>query len=189
MKKTFKGFTLVECLVAMAILAIAGTLMAGIYANVASRNNFNTFNNASLSNQMAYIEKYENAATFSIQNNVDNDTATEKTKPRHIKYPSSNNGKTAYVKVKNSTTNLEYSFPVDIYIMYSRDTHNKSSNDTDYSKGVAGSSNNWELVDSGKKDSNGDPIMIWKEKADNNGGRIGNDNENNLRYKYLLGHT
>lgn len=142
MKKTFKGFTLVECLVAMAILAIAGTLMAGIYANVASRNNFNTFNNASLSNQMAYIEKYENANTVKITN-----THSGTTPPS-----GPNSGTTAYVKVKNSTTNLEYSFPVDIYIMYSRDTHNVGSNNATYSSMYA-------------------------------------EDDHNLRYKYILGHT
>lgn len=149
MKKTFKGFTLVECLVAMAILAIAGTLMAGIYANVASRNNFNTFNNASLSNQMAYIEKYENANTVKITNTHSGTTPPSGT----------NSGTTAYVKVKNSTTNLEYSFPVDIYIMYSRDTHNVGSNN---------------------KDADGNTATYSTMYA---------ENDHNLRYKYILGHT
>lgn len=149
MKKTFKGFTLVECLVAMAILAIAGTLMAGIYANVASRNNFNTFNNASLSNQMAYIEKYENANTVKITNTHSGTTPPSGT----------NSGTTAYVKVKNPTTSLEYSFPVDIYIMYSRDTHNVGSNN---------------------KDADGNTATYSPMYA---------EDDHNLRYKYILGHT
>lgn len=185
MKKTFKGFTLVECLVAMAILAIAGTLMAGIYANVASRNNFNTFNNASLSNQMAYIEKYEKADTVKISN------AHSGTNP-----PSGNNtGTNSYIKVKKGSDS--YAFPVDVYIMYSRDTHNKSSAESGYSQGIAGSNNNWKLVDTGKKDANGDPIMEWQEASAGENGRLNgnasthentNENEKNLRYKYLLGH-
>lgn len=146
MKKTFKGFTLVECLVAMAILAIAGTLMAGIYSNVASRNNFNTFNNASLSNQMAYIEKYEKADTVKITNTHSG------TNP-----PSgSNSGSNAYVKVKKGSDS--YSFPVDIYIMYSRDTHNVGSNNKD-------------------GDGNTATYSTWYS-----------EDNHNLRYKYLLGH-
>lgn len=146
MKKTFKGFTLVECLVAMAILAIAGTLMAGIYANVASRNNFNTFNNASLSNQMAYIEKYEKADTVKISN------AHSGTNP-----PSGNNtGTNSYIKVKKGTDS--YAFPVDVYIMYSRDTHNVGSNNKD-------------------ADGNTATYSTWYS-----------EDNHNLRYKYLLGH-
>lgn len=180
MKKTFKGFTLVECLVSMAILAVAGTLMAEIYAAVATRNNFNHFNNSSLANQMAYVEKYMDAETLTIP------SAHTGTTP-----PSGNNaGTNAYVKIKNTTTNFEYSFPVDIHILYSRDTQNRGSNDGSYSQGVAGSNDNWELVDSGKVDPiTHDKIMIWQQKSDNSGGRVGNDNEHNLRYKYLLGHT
>lgn len=151
MKKFFKGFTLVECLVAMAILAIASTLMASIYANVAARNNFNHFNNTSLANQMAYIEKYENSETVKITNTYSGTTPPHPTE--------TNSGTTAYVKVKNSTTSFEYSFPVDIYIMYSRDTHN---------------------VGSSGKDANGQSATysgVYSEK------------DNNLRYKYILGHT
>lgn len=155
MKKFFKGFTLVECLVAMAILAIASTLMASIYANVAARNNFNHFNNTSLANQMAYIEKYENSETVKITNTYSGTTPPSGT----------NSGTSAYVKVtkfKSDGTTLDtassYSFPVDIYIMYSRDTHN---------------------VGSSGKDANGQSATysgVYSEK------------DNNLRYKYILGH-
>ena len=142
MKKTFKGFTLVECLVAMAILAIAGTLMAEIYAAVATRNNFNHFNNSSLTNQMAYIEKYTHSKTVTIES-----THTGTTPPS-----GTNSGTGAYIKITNSTTNDVYSFPVDIHIMYSRDTHDVGSDEAAYSPMYA-------------------------------------ENEHNLRYKYILGHT
>lgn len=160
MKKFFKGFTLVECLVAMAILAIASTLMASIYANVAARNNFNHFNNTSLSNQMKYIEQYENSETVKITNTYSGTTPPSGT----------NSGTSAYVKVtkcksdgtvdpSDATLCPSYSFPVDIYIMYSRDTHN---------------------VGSSGKDANGQSATysgVYSEK------------DNNLRYKYILGHT
>ncbi|MDE7287900.1 MAG: prepilin-type N-terminal cleavage/methylation domain-containing protein [Oscillospiraceae bacterium] len=125
MKKTFKGFTLVECLVAMAILAIAGTLMAEIYAAVATRNNFNHFNNSSLTNQMAYVEKYTHSKTVTIAS-----THSGTTPPSYA----SNSGTNAYVKITNPETGYEYSFPVDIHILYSRDTHDVGSDETAYSK-------------------------------------------------------
>ena len=41
MKKHIKGFTLIECLIALAILGIASLTMAQIYASVAQRNRNN----------------------------------------------------------------------------------------------------------------------------------------------------
>ncbi|MBD5141290.1 MAG: prepilin-type N-terminal cleavage/methylation domain-containing protein [Ruminococcus sp.] len=150
MRKTFKGFTLVECLVAMAILAIAGTLMAEIYATVSTRNNANNFMNTSLANQMKYIEQYEQTDTVKIASTHSGTTPPSGT----------NSGTTAYVKVTNPTTNYEYSFPVDIYVMYSRDKDSKGSNDADYG-GVASSFS----MDGGS------------------------EKQGNLRYKYILGHN
>ncbi len=180
MKKTFKGFTLVECLVAMAILAIASTLMASIYANVNRRNNFNHFNNTSLANQMAYIEKYENAQTVKIEYD---EPATPTTTP-----PSgTNSGTSAYVKITNSTTSESYSYPVDIYIMYSRDSAGQSSTNDD---GTA--NNNYSAYASGISTS--DTIKIINDDGSQSfttvtrDGAIGNDNLHNLRYKYVLGH-
>lgn len=147
MKKTFKGFTLVECLISMAILAIAGALMAGIYSTVTTRNNFNTFNNSSLANQMAYIEKYEKANTVKITN-----VHSGNNPPDYA----NNSGTNAYVKITKGSDS--YTFPVDIYIMYSRDTHNVGSNN---------------------KDEDGNNATYSTMYA---------ESEHNLRYKYLLGH-
>lgn len=174
--RKFKGFTLVECLVAMAILAIACMTLGGIEASVARRNRFNHFANSSLANQMAYVEKYENAETVKINNTITSGTTTPPT--------GTNSGATAYVQVTkvkhNSTntvdltnldTNSKCSFPVDIYVMYSRDTNNKSSKDAAYGD-VAGSMST-NSVDTSTNDS----------KTTNT------ENSGNLRYKYLLGHT
>lgn len=180
MKKNVKGFTLVECLVAMAILAIASTLMAGIYASVNKRNNFNHFNNTSLANQMAYIEKYEKAATLPIyyggldsSKNTKKDTqltgASPARKPPH-EHVSTNSGESAYVQVQkldkdgNEVATDKYSFPVDIFVMYSRDTHDVAS-----SVPNASSPN--------ERTSNTHYSQVFSEQKDN------------LRYKYVLGHT
>lgn len=163
MKKTFKGFTLVECIVSLAILAIACMTLGGIEAAVAQKNNYNHFVNSSLSNQMAYIEKYENADTVKIAN-----TYTGSKPPND----SSNTDVKAYVKVtkltdENGTAikNNTYSFPVDIYVMYSRDTHNIGSNNKDAD---------------GKTVSYGNVASGFSKDGTS-------EKEGNLRYKYILG--
>lgn len=178
MKKTFKGFTLVECLVSMAILAIACMTLGGIEAAVARRNNVNHFNNTSLANQMAYIEKYSDSETVKIINTYSGGSAK---KPPN----GTNSGTTAYVKVTkikqipasetdpskydplsknfivaNRAANSSCSYPVDIYVMYSRDTKDVKSNDSNYGT-VASSITNTSS---------------------------GVEGESNLRYKYILGH-
>ncbi|MDE6132549.1 MAG: type II secretion system GspH family protein [Oscillospiraceae bacterium] len=170
MKKTFKGFTLVECLVAMAILAIASTLMAEIYATVSQRNNFNHFTNSSLSNQMKYIEQYTKSKTLTVYFG-DSDSykgataagATTKYPPHHSSNAKNSEGRYVSVtRLDDSDKKMDdntYSFPADIYVMYSRDTHDVGSNN---------------------KDANDDPATyspMYSEKNDN------------LRYKYVLGHT
>lgn len=156
MKKTFKGFTLVECLVALAILAIACQILGGIAVHVGRTNTYNHFMNSSLSNQMAFIENYEKTNTVKITNTHSGTTPPSGT----------NSGTTAYVKVtkfKSNGTDLDtsssYSYPVDIYIMYSRDTNNKGSNEADY----------------------GDIASAYSKSG-------ANEKEGNLRYKYILGH-
>lgn len=158
MKKTFKGFTLVECLVAMALLAIACMTLGGIEAAVARRNNANHFNNTSLANQMAYIEKYSNGAVETVS--IKSTYTTANVPPN-----GTNSGTTAYVKVTKLTgeggtavSNNTYSYPVDIYVMYSRDNADKSSSETGYGT-IAGSMS----------------------------GTGSSEKEGNLRYKYVLG--
>ncbi len=186
MKKTFKGFTLVECLIAMAILAIAGTLMAEIYAAVTTRNNYNHFMNSSLANQMAYIEKYTNAEAVPIyfggldgskkpkkDAKIDGAGATREAPHTYIS-SGNNKGTNAYAQVQkldksgNVVPNDKYSFPVDIFVMYSRDNQNDAS-------GKAKSGSEYEREYNGFYNSS----KIKFSAEDNS----------NLRYKYILGHT
>ena len=168
MKKHFKGFTLIECIVALAILGIASLTMAQIYASVSQRNKNNHLVNTSLSNQMAYVEKYTDSQAVPIYFNEE--SGASKTDPQSLsssttKYPPHKESgsvtvKTNYVKItkvgvdahgnKTLSTDDVYSFPVDTFILKSRDRNDKAAGDTGY---------------------------------------VGETEDNyNLRYKYLLGH-
>lgn len=127
MKKSFKGFTLVECIVALAILGVASLTMAQIYATVSLRNKNNHMINTSLSNQMAYVETYTDSEAYPIYYNNSN-TADTSTIPPHM--TGSTGG--ANVKIVSSYNNYEYSYAADIYVLKSRDGNDKDSDDTGY---------------------------------------------------------
>ncbi|MGN0691535.1 MAG: type II secretion system protein [Oscillospiraceae bacterium] len=55
--KRLKGFTLIECIVAMAIIGITSLLMVQVYGTVAKMNQDNNRINNSLEAQMKYAEK------------------------------------------------------------------------------------------------------------------------------------
>jgi len=182
MKKRLKGFTLVECLIALAILGIASLTMAQIYAGVSKRNKSNNFVNTSLSNQMAYVEKYTDAETVKIYYNG---TSTSSKDPNvdttDKKPPHSGAGAVTHkdnyvtiVRVKSDGKTLDtsqtYSFPVDTYVLYSRDNNNVNSLGKDEDGNSVGfSTQYYEFFAS---ESN-------PTKEDNY----------NLRYKYILGHS
>lgn len=54
--KMLKGFTLIECIVAMALIGIASLLMVQVYGTVAKMNRDNNRLNNSLEKQMEYAE-------------------------------------------------------------------------------------------------------------------------------------
>lgn len=190
MKKHIKGFTLIECLIALAILGIASLTMAQIYAGVSKRNRNNQIMNTSLSNQMSYVERYtasqavpiyygnyyDTSANKSKPDPEANKTSTTK-KPPHQKSISTNCNYVKITKVKDGKDPLDttyttadrvsdstYSFPVDIYVLLSRDNNDKNSNDSSFS---------------GQYDDlfeNPDTSKTYEDDM-------------NLRYRYLLGHT
>lgn len=136
MKKRFKGFTLIECIVALAILGIASLTMAQIYANVSRRNKMNHLVNTSLSNQMAYVEKYTNTQAVPIYygnttNKPDSHSLNVKTggvkgdgaPPHKVSGSLTQKNVLKITKYKDATnlTKEEYSFPTDIYVLKSRD--------------------------------------------------------------------
>ncbi len=132
MKKTFKGFTLIECIVSLAILGIAALTMAQIYAGVAMRNRRNHELNSSMANQTAYIEKQIKddsgaVSVFKYQNTDDPDTNTT---PPHS-HLSQNKVTDSYILIKDQNGN-EYSYPVDVYLLKSRDKQNRDDEDAGY---------------------------------------------------------
>ncbi|MDE5577366.1 MAG: type II secretion system GspH family protein [Oscillospiraceae bacterium] len=119
MKRKLKGFTLIECLVALAILGVASLTMAQIYASVARKNMANHTNNTSIAKQMEFIEKElrENGAV-----EIKYDGGASAPNP-----PSGTNiAQNSYIEVERSDgTKLTY--PVDIYILNSRDANGEQS--------------------------------------------------------------
>lgn len=167
MKKTFKGFTLVECIVALAVLGVASLTMAQIYARVAARNRENHLVNTSLANQVAYVEKYSTDIAEMVKLEF-SDTIANTTTPPH----ESGTANSYYVMIESNYkadanvyeydiyNNNKYSYGVDLYILKSRDSANKVY-----------------------EDPAGTP------SAGNVGYEELKENPNNLRYKYLTGHV
>ena len=176
MRKSFKGFTLIECLVALAILGLASLTMAQIYASVSARNKMNHLVNTSLSNQMAYVEKYTNTDAVPIYfgdightgvSASDPNYSSTDRKPPHVSHPSADNrypSDPQYPSIKIESTYAikdkptgtsgknNYSYAADIYVLKSRDRDNNT-------------------LDTSTRDAG-------YTEADYN-----------LRYKYILGHN
>lgn len=55
--KRLKGFTLIECIVAMAIIGVTSLLMVQVYGTIAKMNRDNNSMNNSMEKQMEYVEK------------------------------------------------------------------------------------------------------------------------------------
>ena len=145
MKKRFKGFTLIECLVALGVLGIASLTMAQIYANVSRRNTMNHLVNTSLSNQMAYVEKYtgteaipvyyggaENASSNKVNGTSGGEPPHVKTSgdPLNFRITKYNPGASGAGPSLSDTE--VYSYPADVYVLLSRDRSNKSSKDSGF---------------------------------------------------------
>ncbi len=172
MKKSFRGFTLIECLIALAILGIASLVMAQIYAEV-GRTNLNNHNvNTSLSYQMKVVEKatgtdsipiyYGSTSATPVADNHSASKSGDCNPPSKVTDVSTQKN---YIEIKkyDSAGNLTgemYSYPVDIYVLLSRDKADEPSK-----KLVSGT---------------------WVDNPAYNG----SDEKNiSLRYKYIVGHS
>ena len=134
MKKT-KGFTLIECIVAMAVLAVASLVMAQIYADISMINRLNHNDNTSLAQQMKYVEQKTNSEAIGIlfNNSAAKDTNTA---APHV----GNRG--TYIKIVSSLDNSQYSYSTDTYVLLSRDRNDANSSKPTY---VGDSESNYDL--------------------------------------------
>lgn len=118
-KKHIKGFTLIECLVALAILGIASLVMAEIYASVSKINLSNHNVNTSLSYQMKFVEqKTESEAVIIYPDGGTTSTPDTSTVPPHKAKALKN----ITIKSDYGSKN-QYSYPVDIRALLSRDSN------------------------------------------------------------------
>lgn len=126
MKRKFKGFTLIECLVALALLGVASLTMAQIYASVSKMNLKNHQNNTSISNQEQFIEtelKEKGAVEIKYGQSI---LATNPPPPS-----GDNEATKSYIQIKDSSGNT-FSYPVDIYVLRSRDGSDRGSDHAAY---------------------------------------------------------
>ena len=111
MMKKVKGFTLIECLVAMAIIGVTSLLMVQVYGTVAKMNKENTQTNNSIERQMQYAEKQltEVAAQINGSPNPDKDAV----KIVHLSsYDASAAGNVGKVKIKQDKAPSSAQFDV-----------------------------------------------------------------------------
>lgn len=118
--KKCKGFSLIECIVALAILGIASLTMAEIYACISRMNINNHMVNTSLAYQMKMVETKTNSEAVKIPSNETTTTGT----PPHMR------SNVNHFCIENVETGEIYSFPVDCYVLLSRDRNDKNSDES-----------------------------------------------------------
>ena len=134
--KKLKGFTLVECLVAMAVLGIASLTIAQVYGAVALMNRDNHVNNTSLSEQMRYVERQTGAEAIHVP--AEN--------PALQVYPTGHEHAGEFVNeerpqlattdsqivvFKSGLDGTEYTVGADIYVLESKDVDGNTISDDD----------------------------------------------------------
>jgi prepilin-type N-terminal cleavage/methylation domain-containing protein len=128
-----RGFTLVECLVALAVLGVASLTMATIYSAVARMSRDNEFMNISLSEQMKYVEARTagNTEAVAIEGTpVTDELTTHGVDTTNTYYVTVTGGPADSTgAIANSYT---YEYGVNMYVLYSRDVKDNSSADSGY---------------------------------------------------------
>lgn len=146
MKLKFKGFTLIECLVALAVLGIASLIMAQIYANVSRINRSNHITNTSLAYQMKYVENYSTDADDTVSMLYGGAAGAASADPSKPPAKTSTETNDNYMSIQLKGTSLggltqsagytylnnTYSLETDMYVLLSRDSSDKSSSDAAY---------------------------------------------------------
>lgn len=70
MKRSFKAFTLIECLVALAVLGIASLLLVQAYTQLMKMTNLNNAVYTSIADQMADVEKSSTGNAKELSNPI-----------------------------------------------------------------------------------------------------------------------
>ncbi|MGN0638970.1 MAG: type II secretion system protein [Huintestinicola sp.] len=126
MKKRLKAFTLIECIIAMAILAVSSMLLVQAYSALASVSNKTSENNNSIYLQMQDAESPAAA-----------EGKTDGVKP--VKITTDSTKKTFEIKTTIGGVEKKYTTKVDVYVVspYGTDDYQKSvsgSETTEYNR-------------------------------------------------------
>ncbi|MGN0609024.1 MAG: type II secretion system protein J [Oscillospiraceae bacterium] len=125
--RKIRGFTLVECIIALAILGIGALVMAQIYASVSNVNRANHQNNSSIAYQMKYVEQKTNTEAMKVKSGESIPAVPPAT---GVAPPvsSSTVKNITLTRKKTATLNKDavYSYAVDYYVLMSRDQNDQA---------------------------------------------------------------
>jgi prepilin-type N-terminal cleavage/methylation domain-containing protein len=127
MKKKLKAFTLVECIIALAVFAIAALTITQVYASIARMNKQNEYMQYSLAKQMQYIERETNSGKIEVPYNAEAEA---------IKGQMNMGDNNVFkivggIDVPGEEPNT-YVYGVNMYVLYSRDILDRDSNSADF---------------------------------------------------------
>jgi prepilin-type N-terminal cleavage/methylation domain-containing protein len=132
--KRLKAFTLVECVIALAIIGIASLTLAQMYAGVAKITRENEFMNISLAEQMKYVEARTGGDAVEVKGTVPaNDGADHQLTLTGQYYVNVTGGPVNNAgTVDTAYSNNVYVYGITMYVLYSRDITDKSTADSGY---------------------------------------------------------
>ncbi|MGN1416598.1 MAG: type II secretion system protein [Oscillospiraceae bacterium] len=114
--RKLKGFTLIECIVAMALIGITSLLMVQVYGTIAKMNQDNNRINNSLEKQMEIVEnelKTNNGDSAVTVTRITSYDGTVATKCDQITFTRSNTG----MGLKFTQTPLKSEADIDMYVI------------------------------------------------------------------------
>lgn len=127
MKKRIKGFTLIECLVALAVLGVSSMLLVQAYTQLMKMTNLNHAVYTSIADQMADVEKSStgNAKELSPALNTSNQYSNSEGRTLQIERVTKNATTGAYSA--HPTKNYTYKTNVSVYATNAYVNHNVQS--------------------------------------------------------------
>jgi prepilin-type N-terminal cleavage/methylation domain-containing protein len=175
--RKLKGFTLVECIVAMTVFAIAALTMAQVYVSIATVQRENEYMQYSLANQMKYAENETNTEAVPIKYT---DTFPTGAADGGTVLPSANNANyvTLYKVDLGADGRFDGLTPVDDKVTYG----NSSSASQTYEVGIDMFILKSRTGTSQDPTAGGDIDATYDDDT-----RVNTDEQNyNVRYKYFI---